>query len=323
MEEKQDLAQIFRDNFVKKYKNEVVPQIDTLEKERKQNLTKALCICAGLIILSIIMFVVMSALNTDSKLLNIPALIFFISFIVYGIIQHRFEHKLKEKIMPIVCKCFPDLKWSLITRERFEEASHLYKISNLLNDFNHISFDDCFYGSFDNVNFAVEECCAKKITHTRSGGKTQKQEQIIFDGAIITVDMNKNFKGNTVVRPDSIFNNVFGPSFKLHKTKLEDVEFEKKFDVFTDDDVEARYLLTTAFMERLNKMQTAFKADKVSVSFFEEKLYIALHTRKDLFKLGSLTKSVCDEKQFFTMFEEILSIVMLIDHFKLNQKIGF
>ena len=36
----------------------------------------------------------------------------------------------------------------------------------------------------------------------------------------------------------------------------------------------------------------------------------------------SLFKKIDDPKQFFTMFEEILSIIKLIDHFKLNQKIG-
>ena len=158
--------------------------------------------------------------------------------------------------------------------------------------------------------------------------------------------MNKNFTGTTVVRPHGLINNYRSVSVKwqktiningnesgnetikvykspnLHKTTLEDVEFNKKFDVYTDDEVEARYLLTTALMERLNTMQTVFKADKTACSFYDEKLYVALYTKKDLFAIGSLVKEVCDREQFFTMFDEILSIIKLIDHFKLNQKIG-
>lgn len=318
-EKEENIAQKFRNDFVKKYRNEVVPKIDDLEKERKKSLLKALLSSTAIIVAGIIIFVVMTAVNADSKLYKIPIFIFFLSIIVYGIIQRSFEHKLKEKVMPIVCKCFPDLRWCFITRERYNYSSEMYRTSNLINGFDDISFDDCFYGSYDGLNFSIEECHATRETRDSKG---RKSKQTIFKGAIVTVDMNKNFEGNTIVRPDSFFNNILPPSFKLHKTKLEDVEFEKKFDVFTDDDVEARYLLTTAFMERLNKMQVAFKANKVSASFYAQKLYIALHTNKDLFKLGSLTKTVCDEKQFFTMFEEILSIVMLIDHFKLNQNIG-
>ena len=112
------------------------------------------------------------------------------------------------------------------------------------------------------------------------------------------------------------------PAANLKHTTLEDVVFEKKFDVFTDDEVEARYLITPSFMERLNNMKTAFSADRVSCAFYDKYLLVGLHTSKDLFSICSLKEPVNDGKQFFTMFEEILSIIKLIDHFKLNQKNG-
>ena len=57
-------------------------------------------------------------------------------------------------------------------------------------------------------------------------------------------------------------------------------------------------------------------------AFYDKYLLVGLHTSKDLFSICSLKEPVNDGKQFFTMFEEILSIIKLIDHFKLNQKIG-
>ena len=69
-------------------------------------------------------------------------------------------------------------------------------------------------------------------------------------------------------------------------------------------------------------MKVAFNANSVSCAFYEKYFLVALHTSKDLFSLCSLIKPVNDGRQFFTMFEEILSIVKLIDHFKLAQKIG-
>lgn len=137
---------------------------------------------------------------------------------------------------------------------------------------------------------------------------------------MIKLDMNKSFTGNTVIRPDTLKH--ASPAANLKHTTLEDVVFEKKFDVFTDDEVEARYLITPSFMERLNNMKTAFSADRVSCAFYDKYLLVGLHTSKDLFSICSLKEPVNDGKQFFTMFEEILSIIKLIDHFKLNQKIG-
>ena len=132
--------------------------------------------------------------------------------------------------------------------------------------------------------------------------------------------MNKNFTGHTVIKPNSLMH--ITPSKALRHTELEDIQFEKKFDVFTVDEVEARYLITPSFMERLNEMKVAFTTDKVSCAFYEKYLFVALSTSKDLFSICSLFKKIDDPKQFFTMFEEILSIIKLIDHFKLNQKIG-
>lgn len=132
--------------------------------------------------------------------------------------------------------------------------------------------------------------------------------------------MNKNFKGNTVIYSDSLLHK--SPSPNLHRTVLEDIKFESKFDVFTDDDVEARYIITPSLMERLNKMKVAFDSLKISASFYKSKFLIGLFTPKDIFSIGTLNKNVCDKAQYMVMFEEILSIMKLIDHFKLNQKTG-
>jgi hypothetical protein len=132
--------------------------------------------------------------------------------------------------------------------------------------------------------------------------------------------MNKDFSSHTIISPDDIFHK--SPIQGLKHTVLEDIEFEKRFDVFTNDEVDARYLITPTFMERLKAMKTAFKADKIQCAFYGNLLLVALSTSKDLFSLCSLVKPMDDAQQYFQMYEEMVSIVKLIDHFKLDQKIG-
>ena len=140
----------------------------------------------------------------------------------------------------------------------------------------------------------------------------------LFRGITIIFNMNKNFKSHTIVK-----SSLFAPKLDyLKRTKLEDEEFNRKFHVYTNDEVDARYLLTPAFMERLKNIEVAFRAKDITAAFYEDRLVIALSTNKDLFSIGSLAKPVTDSKPYFQMFEEILSIIQLIDHFKLNQKIG-
>jgi hypothetical protein len=84
----------------------------------------------------------------------------------------------------------------------------------------------------------------------------------------------------------------------LEKVKLESTEFENKFIVYSSDQVEARYILTPSFMERLVKLQTLM-GDNTSYSFVDTNVYVAVpisdqlfepsvFSRNDYYKLGRL-----------------------------------
>ncbi|MFR1031107.1 MAG: DUF3137 domain-containing protein [Alphaproteobacteria bacterium] len=51
------------------------------------------------------------------------------------------------------------------------------------------------------------------------------------------------------------------------RVKLEDVSFERQFEVFSDNQIEARYLLTTALWNECLKLKRPFRA-KISSSVF-------------------------------------------------------
>ena len=293
----------FQEAFFKK----ISPGLSKYESERLRQFgyTRAVKI-AALIIILVLVFL--------TKQIDI-GLILFICCIAGAVcfgLKKKFENEIKQKIMPYVCKCLGDLKWKY-AQCSFEQ---LLCKSGIIDRYNRVSYDDSFTGIYKDINY---EICETSFYYKTGTGKNSST-RTVFKGVMIKLDMNKSFTGNTVIRPDTLKH--ASPAANLKHTTLEDVVFEKKFDVFTDDEVEARYLITPSFMERLNNMKTAFSADRVSCAFYDEYLLVGLHTSKDLFSICSLKEPVNDGKQFFTMFEEILSIIKLIDHFKLNQKIG-
>lgn len=311
MEEKtyQQMGKEFQEVFFL----QLSPQLERYESKRKGYL-----LCARIVsgILLLIGFVLLILVFTQIRDVDVARFVFKLTIGIFlfavaswHFIKKRFENSIKEKCMPILCQCFGDLEWS--SGEYYERGS-IFLDSNLLDKYDDETYDDIFKGSHKGVEIEIIES-----NFTKGSGSDSKT---LFEGVIIKLKMNKRFSGNTVIRPDSMMH--FSPSPRLKHTILEDVVFEKNFDVFTDDEVEARYLITPSFMERLNNMQTAFKAESVSCSFYDEYLLIGLETSEDLFSVGNLKKPVNDDKQFFTMFEEILSIIKLIDHFKLDQKIG-
>jgi len=109
---------------------------------------------------------------------------------------------------------------------------------------------------------------------------------------------------------------------KMQDVKLEAASFEKRFNVYTKDQIEARYLITPAFMERLQNLETAFGTRKIKCSFFDDQIMFAIPTRRDLFELGSLFKPLSGNSDIENFYKELTSIQQMIDHFKLDQKTG-
>lgn len=125
---------------------------------------------------------------------------------------------------------------------------------------------------------------------------------------LIGIFFNKNTK-NT--------NNTYKMAFE--EIKLEDPEFTKKYKAYSTDQIEGRYLITPAFMQRFKNIQTAFRTNKVKCSFYGEDLMFAISTRKNLFEIGNLFCSLNNPKQMTKFFDELSSIIALIDYFKLDE----
>lgn len=108
----------------------------------------------------------------------------------------------------------------------------------------------------------------------------------------------------------------------LDIVKLEDTELNKHFNVYSTDQVESRYLLTPSFITRFKKLKTAFGTEKIKCAFFNNKIVFAISAKEDFFEVGDLYTSMNDPKAIFKLYNEITAIEDMIDHFKLDEKIG-
>ena len=75
----------------------------------------------------------------------------------------------------------------------------------------------------------------------------------------------------------------------MQTVKLESTNFEKRFNVFSKNQVEARYLLTPTFIEKFTRLYTAFGTNKAKCSFYKdfsgnERIMFAISTKRDLFE---------------------------------------
>ncbi len=277
-----------------------------------------------------------------------------------GTIQIGFESDLKYPLMENFVKIFMDgAEWghNIKPPKTFSKNKPQKDIpfemklwsNKLLNPFLYMIPDDKILGSYKGVNIFIYETDTRilgndlsfviifviaALTLVSSGlflvvlailgllFIKRVYQYSPFQGIIIEFDMNKNFNGHTIFYENSYIAKKITPDKKIYqKVNLESVTFEQNYNVYSTDQIEARYLLTTAFLERIENLTLAFKAEYVRGSFKDNKLTLAVNTGKDMFAMGSDSKD-SDSNTFAVLYDEMISILQIVDQLKLDQKIG-
>ena len=193
--------------------------------------------------------------------------------------------------------------------------------------------EDYVSGKIGETNIEFSEIHSEYKTQTTdSKGRTSTQWHTIFKGIYFVADFNKDFNGTTVVLPDmaeKMFGFLGKTLQKWNMTRgelinLEDPEFEKQFVVYGDDQIEARYILTTSLMERL--MDFYGKVNKITgneiyLSFTGNKIFVAMANPKNLFE-PRLFSSNKDFKLISEYFMYLQLAAGIVKDLKLNNKIN-
>lgn len=142
-------------------------------------------------------------------------------------------------------------------------------------------------------------------------------------GLLVEFYMPKDFTGEIVVFEKNKTNrSVNKRSLKNFEiVNLEDVEFNKKYFVYGTNQVETRYVLTTSLIERLQNIKFKFDAKYLRFAFRNHRMTIFISSENDLFRMLQKDKKT-DLSTFNELFEEIYSILLLVDEMKLNIKTG-
>ncbi|SFB75387.1 Protein of unknown function [Flagellimonas taeanensis] len=148
-----------------------------------------------------------------------------------------------------------------------------------------------------------------------------------FMGMYAIIDFNKKINGSTIVLPDKLEKKIgylakIVQSLKLNRKQLinlEHPEFENEFVVYGTDQVEARYILSTAFMERITFLKR--KMDRpIMLSFHGDKLYMAIQHPDGFFSLPQ-GKDLIRSNAFESFAENISNVLGIVEDLNLNSKI--
>lgn len=252
-----------------------------------------------------------------SKLFEIKFIILFflstfaMAFIaIYGQIKaNNLEVKInslyKNKIVRKVFeKLFIDVIY--IPEKGIEEK--ILEDTNMIYTGDSYESNDYIKGKYKNINFEFSDVEIEELHKDNDGNTTYVT---IFSGQWMIFDFNKpfNYKVSIASKGISLIKNP-------KNVELEDIDFNKNFSVWSENENEAFYLLTPHLMEKIKKLKNDINSDFI-LCFINNKLYIGLDNYKDLFE-PNINKKINKQKEEEKIIEEVKIITKFIDDLELD-----
>jgi hypothetical protein len=163
--------------------------------------------------------------------------------------------------------------------------------------------EDEVSGWIGKTQLRCSEVLAEYKTESRdSNGRRRTHWHTIFRGWFVLVDFHKEFTGEFVVLPDT-----------------DDPEFEKAFVVYGTDQVEARYILTPALMQRILAVRKR-SGSGLHIGFTQSIMCLAIPRSRDAFE-PEKGKSLLDPETHRQNVEDLIFITGLVEDLNLNTRI--
>ena len=307
------------------YYRVLFPTLEKLEDDRKQLRKKVFSV--GFFYTSIILIIIFAMRDIIAQSLDILAFIgigyFGVGVFIYKFLIGGYVSEFKDKIIkPLIHEIDRTLKYT----SKLHVPQHLFERSKLfLSDIDRMSGNDFVRGEIDKIPIQFSDIHAEK-RHRDSKGR--ENWSTVFQGLFIVSEFNKNFSGDTIILPDvaqSSFGDLVGGWLQSNNlsreelVKMDDPEFEKEFVVYSNDQIEARYILTHSLMSKLLIFKRKSK-HPLYVSFVKNHIHIAVEYNKDLFE-PSVFHSLLKYKIAMEYIGTLHLAIGIVEELKLNQKL--
>jgi len=179
---------------------------------------------------------------------------------------------------------------------------------------NVFSADDIITGKYNDRPVNIIEFELFENKHDRKDNTNHKIKK--YQGILFNTKMDKPFKSKVVVKQRGVGSAKING---MEKVILESDEFNKIYEVYGADQVESRYLLTTALMDRLISIYKCGQC--VSMYVENNNATIIKETKKDMFE-PDINKPVNDVNSYYEVMLQTKSILDFITTLKLDVNIG-
>lgn len=170
------------------------------------------------------------------------------------------------------------------------------------------TWEDEVRGVHAGADFALAECVLKKRV-----GSRRRRERVVFRGQTLAIGYPRRFRGRTILLRDrGPLNALLRPGAEYSRVGLSSPAFEKAFEAWATDQVEAHALLDPATLERFLELERLFRGKRLRAAFAEGRLYIAIEAG-DRLSLGTMFAPLADPARVERILKEFDLVFDLID----------
>ena len=188
----------------------------------------------------------------------------------------------------------------------------------MINTGDRYSSNDLTIGKYKDVDFAQADVRIEE-KHEDSDGDTYYTT--IFKGRYMVFEFPKKFNSRMMLsyshEPKEGINPKTGKAMQHIET--ESIEFNKCYNTYAEDGVEAFYILTPDFMERAQELGRSHN-NEVSFYFAENKMVIGINDGNDIFEPPDPKVPIDEKAETEKVNKEINLVIHIIDDLKLNRK---
>ncbi len=296
------------DRFEAVFDEEIAPRLQARDHERvalaRKKVRNWILILAASGAAALVMFFLTRDVDSVFMALPVGAGAYWL---LIGRPTKRLTDSIKQEIFIPLCDA---LGFTYHLRPDGSNARYFTEL-RLVGGFNRSRFEDEVSGRYDDLDFSLVDAHLKDVDKDNS--------RTVFHGLLAAFEMTKSFRGRTLVLRDGgmLGNFLGGIGNKLERVRLEDPRFERAYEVYSSDQVEARYLLTPAFMDRLLELERQLES-KVRLAFDRNSLLMSIELNRDAFNIGKLETPLSDKRRLLGIVKDLTMIFDVVETLRLN-----
>ena len=222
--------------------------------------------------------------------------------------KRQYAKAYKTEILPDIASLFGNFSYDIKGKIPMDQM----KPSKIIPHHSNYKSEDYFTGEYKGVGVNFSEI---KLTKQRN-----KSTVTVFNGlAIFLTHGTRKFQGHTILTKDQgkVTKWFKKQTANLKRANMVDLEFERLFDVYTNDQVEARYLIDPVIIENLKTLYREYNGKQLLVAFYEGNVLILIGSNVNHFEPAKIEVPATNETELLAMKHEVSQILSIVDRLSL------